>query len=80
MELEFHDLEYHGKLDLHKIEFQKIGRLLNISQTVVDPYNFLKQWYMTILALNACLKFQINSQLRKKYFSLITSISEVSHA
>ena len=56
-ELEYHELEYHGKLDFHKIEFQKSGRLLNISQIVVDPYNFPKQWYMMILALNACLKF-----------------------
>ena len=38
MVLEFYELEYHGKLDFHKIEVQKSDRLLNISQTVVDPY------------------------------------------
>ena len=30
----------HGKLDFHKIEFKKDGRLLNISQIVVDSYIF----------------------------------------
>ena len=34
--LKFHELKYHWKLDFHKIEFQKGGRLLNILQTVVD--------------------------------------------
>ena len=38
--LEFIELEYHGKLDFHKIKFQKSGRLLNISQIVVHPYIF----------------------------------------
>ena len=41
MQLEFHELKYHGKLDFHKIEFKKKSdRLLSISQTVVDPYIF----------------------------------------
>ena len=31
MVLEFMELKYHGKLDFHKIEFQKSGKLLYIS-------------------------------------------------
>ena len=31
MILEFHKLEYHGKLDFLEIKFQKSDRLLNIS-------------------------------------------------
>ena len=38
----FHDLEYHGKLDFHKNEFQKGGRSLHISETVVDYKIFSK--------------------------------------
>ena len=40
MVLEFHKLKYHGKLDFHKIEFQKSDKLLNILQMIVDSYIF----------------------------------------
>ena len=43
MVLEFHELEYHGKLDFVKIEFQKSGRLLNISQKMIDCIIFSKK-------------------------------------
>ena len=49
--LEFIELEYHGKLDFDKIKFQKSGRLLNISQIVVDPYIFSQIVVYAILAI-----------------------------
>ena len=36
----WYELEYYGKFNFHKIEFQKSNRLLKISQTVVDSYIF----------------------------------------
>ena len=36
MELEFMELEYHGKLEFFKIEYPKSGRSLHISETVID--------------------------------------------
>ena len=36
MILEFHKLEYHGKLDFTKFEYKKSGRFLHIFETVVD--------------------------------------------
>ena len=35
-ELEFLELKFHSKLEFHKLEFQKGGRSLHISKTVVD--------------------------------------------
>ena len=40
MELEFMELEYHGKLEFFKIEYPKSGRSLHISETVIDWYIF----------------------------------------
>ena len=40
MELEFHELEL---LEFLEIEFQKSGRLLNISQTMLDCIIFFKK-------------------------------------
>ena len=42
-ELNFMELELHGKLKFHKFEFQKGGRLLNISQIVVYCKIFCKR-------------------------------------
>ena len=42
-ELEFIELGLHGKLKFHKLEFQKSGKLLNISQTVVYYKIFCKR-------------------------------------
>ena len=50
-ELEFLGRKLHGKLKFHKLEFQKGGRLLNISQTVVDPYIFSQIVVYAILAI-----------------------------
>ena len=36
----FKELELHGKLEFHKLEFQKGGRSLHISKTMVDRYIF----------------------------------------
>ena len=41
-ELEFMELKLHGKVKFHKLEFQKRGRLLNISQTMVYCKYFAK--------------------------------------
>ena len=35
-ELEFLGLNFHDKLNFHKLEFQKVGRSLYISKLVVD--------------------------------------------
>ena len=35
-ELEFMELEYHGKLEFHELEYPKRGRLLHIFEIVVD--------------------------------------------
>ena len=43
MVLEFMELKYHGKLNFGKIEFQKNGKLLNISQIIVDCIIFSKK-------------------------------------
>ena len=48
--LKFLYLELHGRFEFHKLEFQKGGRLLNISQTVVDPYIFSQIVVYAILA------------------------------
>ena len=36
MVLEFHELEYHGKLDFAKLEYLKSDKFLHISETVID--------------------------------------------
>ena len=36
MVLEFHELEYHGKLDFAKLEYLKSDKSLHISETVID--------------------------------------------
>ena len=36
MALEFHELEYHGKLDFAKLEYPKSGKSLYIFEIVVD--------------------------------------------
>ena len=43
MVLEFHELEYHGKLEFPKLEFPISGRFLHISEIVVDCKYFQKQ-------------------------------------
>ena len=42
-ELKFIELKLHGKVKFHKLEFQKRGRLLNISQTVIYCKIFCKR-------------------------------------
>ena len=42
-EIEFVKLEFDGKLEIHKLKFQKDNRLLNILQTVVYYKIFCKR-------------------------------------
>jgi len=36
LDLDFHKLEFYVELEFHELEFQNRGKLLYISQTVVD--------------------------------------------
>ena len=62
MILEFHELEYHKKLDFTKLEYSKSGKSLYISKIVVDCNMFAKICYLTIFAaysvFNTRLKFR----------------------
>ena len=36
LELDFHELEFYAELKFHEVKFQNSGKLLNISQIVID--------------------------------------------
>ena len=36
LEFDFHKLEFYAELEFHEVKFQNSGKLLNISQTVID--------------------------------------------
>ena len=48
MVLEFHKLEYHGKLDFTKLEYPKSDRSLYISETVVNCNMVFEMCYLAI--------------------------------
>ena len=55
--LEYLELEFHGKLEFYKLEFQKDGKLLNILQTMIDLYIFSQN--MAIWPINSFPQFEI---------------------
>ena len=76
--LEFHEFEYHKKLDFHKIKFKKSNRLLNILQTVVNCKIFLK----IVVFGHFGPYIQVTKYIASiiwSYFSLATNTSSIAH-